>query len=347
MSVAILFSPQGSQVVGMGRALAERHPPSRAVYDAADMALGWSVSSVCWEGPAAQLDETRQTQPCVVATSLACWQALLSAAGTHDAPIEPAFVAGHSVGEYAALVAAGVVSLPDALRLVALRGALMAAAATEDGGMAAVLGLERDAVETAVAAVARPTELVVANDNAPGQVVISGALRAIESAGPVLREAGARRIVLLKVSGAFHSPAMAPVGERLTAAFAEITWSAADPPLVSNVTGAPERDPRRIRDLLVRQVRSPVEWVASVRRMVQAGVDCMIECGPGAALTGMVRRIAPQVTTLNVNDPASLEATLADLSSRAPNAAAGAPAVASTAPHRERAVRAPAPPGRG
>jgi [acyl-carrier-protein] S-malonyltransferase len=221
-------------------------------------------------------------------------------------------VAGHSVGEYAALVAAGVLSTTDAIRLVARRGELMATA-TVDGGMTAVIGLEREAVADAIAAVASPADLVVANDNAPSQIVISGTRSALVAAEPALREAGARRIIPLPVSGPFHSPWMADVTEELSAAFNGAAWADPDPPLVSNVTGEPVSDAATIRNLLAEQVRSPVEWVASVRSMVAEGVDTFVECGPGSALTGMVKRIAPEARTLNVSDVPSLTATVQTL----------------------------------
>jgi [acyl-carrier-protein] S-malonyltransferase len=319
MSVALVFSPQGSQVVGMGHDLAEASSAARAAFSEADAALGWPVSTLAWEGPEDRLNDTRQTQPCLVATSVACHRALdeaLAAAG-HGLPC--AYVAGHSVGEYAALVAAGSLALSDALRLVARRGALMADAAI-DGGMSAVIGLDREAVAVAVGSLGRD-DLVVANDNAPGQVVISGSRPALEAAAEPLRLAGAKRVIPLRVSGPFHSPLMKEAGRALAAAFADVAWHEAHPPVVSNVTGEPVSDADEIRGLLERQVSSPVEWVRSVRRMVADGVDTIVELGPGAALSGMVRRIAPDVRTLNVADRASLTATVAAL--------AGIPAAAS------------------
>jgi [acyl-carrier-protein] S-malonyltransferase len=311
VSLALLFSPQGSQAVGMGRELAAGSPAARAIYGAADAALGWGVSTLCWHGPADRLNDTRQTQPCLLTTSLACAAALEEAVGE---PLRPAFVAGHSVGEYTAVVAAGVLELPDALQMVALRGRLMAK--TGSDGMAAVIGLDREAVQAAVEAVAGPTELVVANDNAPGQVVISGSLAAIERARRLLRAQGARRVIRLNVSGAFHSPHMAPVAEALAEAFGRLEWRDADPPLMSNVTAEPVVDGGRIRNLLAEQVRSPVEWVASMRRLVEEGVDTFVECGPGSALAGMLKRIAPDARTLVVNDAATLASAVNGLSRR-------------------------------
>ena len=303
MSVALLFSPQGSQVVGMGRELADAVPAARAVFDAADATLGWPVSELAWSGPEERLNDTRWTQPALLTT---CTAALAALRERVD-PL-PAFVAGHSVGEYAALVAAGVVQFVDALRLVARRGELMAGQGGA-GGMSAVIGLDRQTVQRAIEVVATPADLVVANDNAPGQVVLSGTHEALAAAEEALRAAGARRFIALKVSGAFHSPQMAEVSDRLAEAFEGVAWQDAAVPVLSNVTAEPERDASRLRSLLAEQVRSPVEWVASVRRMWDEGVDTFVECGPGAALTGMVKRIAPEARTLNVADLAGLEAS--------------------------------------
>jgi [acyl-carrier-protein] S-malonyltransferase len=303
MTLALVFSPQGSQAVGMGRELADRSPAAAAVFAEADATMGWSVSETCWTGPAERLDDTRQTQPCLLATSVAAFRALSEAADP-----APTVVAGHSLGEYAALVAAEVLELPAALRLVARRAELMAGAA--EGGMAAVLGLDREAVQAVVDGLARPTELVVANDNAPGQVVISGSLLALEPAEDALRAAGARRVLRLPVSGPFHSPLMAAVTSELAEAFERETWRDARVPVMSNVSAEPLTDASRMRALLAEQVRSPVEWVGCVRRMVDDGVDTMIECGAGATLVGMVKRIAPEVTTASVTDAATLEAAV-------------------------------------
>lgn len=302
MSVAFLFSPQGSQAIGMGRELAETSPAARAVFDEADAILGWSVSETCWEGPADRLADTRQTQPCLLTASVAGLHAL-----EDRSDATPSVVAGHSVGEYAALVAAGVLDFAAALRLVSRRAQLMAGADAE-GGMAAVIGLERGDVERVVETVGRPTELVVANDNAPGQVVISGRRDSLAVAEEAMRVAGARRVIPLPVSGAFHSPLMASVAEELAEAFEAESWSDARVPVVSNVTAEALTDADRLRALLAEQVRSPVEWVRSVERMVGDGVDTMLELGSGATLVGMVKRIAPEVTAVAVTDRAGLDA---------------------------------------
>jgi [acyl-carrier-protein] S-malonyltransferase len=289
----------------MGRELAERSPAARATFDEADRVLGWSVSDLCWNGPAERLDDTRQTQPCLLATSVAAQRALAEA----GAP-DPSIVAGHSVGEYAALVAAGVLELGAALRLVARRGELMAAADDGGGGMAAVIGLERARVEAIVDQVARPTDLVVANDNAPGQVVISGRRELLAIAEPEMLAAGARRVIRLPVSGAFHSPMMGAVAESLAGAFETEAWRDAAIPVVSNVTADAMTDAGRIRALLAEQVRSPVRWVECVEAMARSGIEIMVECGAGSALVGMVRRIVPEVRTATVTDAATLDTAI-------------------------------------
>jgi [acyl-carrier-protein] S-malonyltransferase len=316
VTVALLFSPQGSQSVGMGRELASVSAAAAAVFRAADEALGWDVAHLAWSGPEEELNDTRQTQPCLVATSIACLRALEEELGARGETLKPAFVAGHSVGEYAALVAAGVLSLADALHLVARRGQLMADARAS-GGMVAVIGLDREAVAAVVSSLGLGADLVVANDNAPGQVVISGTPDALAAAIEPMRAAGARRPIPLNVSGPFHSPHMTDIGDELETALAMAEWHDADPPVVSNVTAEPVRDAAEIRRLLARQVHSPVEWVRSVRRMADEGVGTFVECGPGGGLTGMVHRIAPGARTLNVFDSASLAASAAALAEAA------------------------------
>lgn len=307
MSLALLFSPQGSQAVGMGRALVNASAAAAEVFARADAALGWSVSDLCFAGPEERLSETRWTQPALLTTSVAAAWALSEALAADGGDLDPAFVAGHSVGEYAALVMAGVLELEDALRLVALRGELMAAV-REDGGMSAVIGLDRRAVTAAIHALPgiRDGDLVVANDNAPGQVVISGTREALAAAASPLRKAGAKRVMPLRVSGPFHSARMAPVGEALAHAFIAVTWQDASPPVISNVTAEPVTDGGDIRTLLARQVSAPVEWVASVQRMAGEGVDTFVECGAGAALVGMVRRIVSGARMIAVSDPAGV-----------------------------------------
>lgn len=318
MTLALLFSPQGSQVVGMGRDLAERSAAARSVYEAADRVLGWPVSATCWEGPQERLDDTLQTQPCLLATSIAALRAL-----EERVALAPTVVAGHSVGEYAALVAAGVLELDAALRLVARRAELMAAVDV-DGGMSAIIGLDRAAVDAVVASVGRPTELVVANDNAPGQIVISGLSEPLAAAEELLRLAGARRVIRLPVSGPFHSPLMADVAEELARAFQGEEWREPRVAVMSNVTAEPVSDAHRIRALLAEQVRSPVEWMHCVERMAADGVDAAIELGAGSALVGMLRRAAPGIRAVAAGDAAGLEAASALLATEPRDVAVGA-----------------------
>ncbi|MEO5986512.1 MAG: ACP S-malonyltransferase [Candidatus Limnocylindria bacterium] len=312
MSLALLFSPQGSQAVGMGRDLAAAGGAAYATYAEADAVLGWSVSDVCWDGPVERLNDTRQTQPCLLTTSVAAYRAL-----GERTDLRPSIVAGHSVGEYAALVAAGVLEFAAALRLVQRRATLMADAGGA-GGMAAVIGLARTEVDRVVGGIGRPTELVVANDNAPGQVVISGLIDALDAADEPMRAAGAKRIVRLPVSGAFHSPLMTRVAEGLAEAFEDEAWADARVPIVSNVTAEALTDASRIRALLAEQVRSPVEWVRCVERMASMGVDVAVECGAGSALVGMLRRIAPSIRAVAAGDIGSLGAAADLVRSSAP-----------------------------
>jgi [acyl-carrier-protein] S-malonyltransferase len=304
VTLALVFSPQGSQSIGMGRELAAAEPAAAEVFARADELAGWSISELAWSGPAERLNDTRRTQPVLLTASIAAHAALAARCA-----LRPAAVAGHSVGEYAALVVAGALEFSDALRLVTLRGELMSGAG--DGGMTAVIGLDRARVESVVAEAAATDELVVANDNAPGQVVISGSHDALARTEARLREVGARRLVRLPVSGPFHSPRMAAVVGELSAAFETASWHDASVPVISNVTAEPVTEAATIRRLLAEQVRSPVEWVRSVQRMADDGIDTVIECGSGSALAGMVRRIAPEMRTAAVGDPAGLEAAAA------------------------------------
>ena len=308
MTVGLVFSPQGSQHVGMGRALAESSPAASAVFTAADAVLGWSVSDLCWNGPDEKLTDTRYAQPALLTTGIAAFEALRERTAADGMTVNPTLLAGHSVGEYAALVAAGAVSLADGLALVSLRGRLMADAAV-DGGMTALIGLDRETVASVLSDPA-VAEVVVANDNAPGQIVISGPRIALAAAEEAALARGARRAIRLRVSGPFHSLSMTPVGDALSAGFGSVTWHDAEPPLVSNVTAEVVRDAGEVRALLARQVSSPVEWVRVIECMVAAGVDTFIECGSGSALVGMIRRIAPAARALAVTDRASLEAAV-------------------------------------
>lgn len=290
----------------MGKALAERYPMAAQAFDEASEALGFDLRALCWGGPQDTLDLTANAQPAIVTTSIAALRAAraegLMAAGS-DTAADPLCL-GHSVGEYSALVAAGALELPDAVRLVRTRGELMQTAAA--GGMAAVIGLDADAIASAIAA----TGAVVANDNAPGQVVISGATDALEAATSALKAAGAKRVIPLRVSGAFHSPLMRDIAPGLRRAIDGARWSALRLRVIANVDAEVHEHAGDLPDLLERQIWSPVRWVESVRRAAADGADMFIEFGAGKVASGLVTRILPEARTANVSDPASLEATL-------------------------------------
>ena len=303
-SIAWLFPGQGSQVVGMGKALADESELARRTYEEANEALGFDLAALCWNGPQEVLDRTANAQPALLTTSIAALRAAREA-GVAERPV---VAAGHSLGEFSALVAMGVLTLPDAVRLVRRRGELMQSA-DPSGGMAAVIGLDAAAVAAAIAG----NDLVVANDNAPGQVVISGPLAAFAAATDRLKAAGAKRVLPLRVSAAFHSPAMRPVGPALAAAMADIRFIHPAAPVIANVDATPHSDEREFPGLLERQVWSPVRWVDVIRRAAGEGADTFIEFGAGAVLTGLTKRILPAPRTANVSDPATLEEALSVL----------------------------------
>ncbi|MGH2379447.1 MAG: ACP S-malonyltransferase [Candidatus Limnocylindria bacterium] len=303
-SVAWLFPGQGSQHVGMAAALCERYPAANEVFTKASVALGWDLRRLCWQGPMDELARTENAQPAILAASIAALRAVEEHTGR---PLpEPIAVAGHSLGEYTALVAAGPLELFEAIQLVRKRGLLMSAAADDGSGMAAVLGLDSEAIEAALG----PGGVVVANDNAPGQVVISGPLSGIEAVTEALKAAGAKRVIPLKVSAAFHSPAMKKVASDLAEALKEPSWSALRYTLIANADGEPHEHAREMPALLERQVWSRVRWTESIQRAAAMGTTAFVEFGPGNVLTGLVKRILPDARTANVSDPPSLEAAL-------------------------------------
>lgn len=307
--VAFLFPGQGSQAVGMGQALAEASPAARAVFERADAALGEALSTLCFEGPDDALRLTANTQPSILVTSVAAHAAFAEAFGR-----EPAFVAGHSLGEWSALVAAGALALEDAVRAVRLRGTFMQEAVPEgEGAMAAILGLGADDVRAACEEAARGEVVSPANYNSPEQTVIAGTAAAVERASALCKEKGARRAVPLPVSAPFHCALMRPVQGRLAEVLEGIEVRAPSAPVVTNVEAQPNDDATKIPGLLVEQVVAPVRWVECVQTMAAAGVTHMVELGPGKVLSGLVRRIARDVTVLNVEDPSSLEKTLQTL----------------------------------
>ncbi|HSM59709.1 MAG TPA: ACP S-malonyltransferase [Longimicrobiales bacterium] len=301
MSLALLFPGQGSQVVGMGRALALAHPEAGAVLAEADGILGFPLSALMAEGPEDRLTETRNAQPAILAHSVAVLRVVRERLG----PV--AMAAGHSLGEFSAHVAAGTLSFTDALTAVRLRGELMFAAGEErPGAMAAVLGLDDASIEAVCAGVDEGV-CVPANFNSAGQVVVSGDVAGVEQGMRLASEAGARRVVRLNVSGGFHSPLMAPAAEGLARKFEEVEFRNPDFPVVSNVTGRPVTLGAEARRLLVEQLTSPVRWTACIAAMVEAGVDGFAELGPGSVLCGLNRRNAKGLPCVSLGGPEDIE----------------------------------------
>ncbi|MBP1805523.1 ACP S-malonyltransferase [Rubellimicrobium aerolatum] len=312
---AFVFPGQGAQTIGMGRALAEAYPAARAVFDEVDAALGESLSSLIWEGDAETLQLTRNAQPALMATSLAALRALESEGVALTAA---AYVAGHSLGEYSALCAAGSLTLADTARLLRLRGeAMQAAVPVGQGAMAALLGLDfEQAAEVAREARAEGGVCQAANDNDPAQVVVSGTREAVERAVEIAKAKGAKRALLLPVSAPFHSALMQPAAEAMAEALAGVTLRDPAVPLVANVTAAPVTDGAAIRDLLVRQVTGSVRWRESVQWLAANGVTEAWEIGAGKALSGMIRRTAPGVATRAVGTPEEARAASAALTNQ-------------------------------
>lgn len=288
MKTAFVFPGQGSQKVGMGKDWAEAYPAARQTFDEADQALGFDLTRLCWEGPEEDLQLTINTQPAILACSVAMLRALRAAGGP-----SPVAVAGHSLGEYSALVAAGVLSFADALRLVRHRGELMQEAVPVGrGAMAALIGLADETVDEIVTAAADGQVCSVANYNSPGQTVVAGDLAAVERAVELALAKGAKKAKLLPVSAPFHSPLMAPARARLTPLLEATEFHSPQVPVVVNIDARPVADGAMARDALVRQVDGPVRWVASIRWLIeQAGVEQFVEVGPGIVLTGLGRRI--------------------------------------------------------
>ncbi len=303
MSIAFVFPGQGSQKVGMGRALAEAFPESRAVFDEADAALGFALSALCFSGPEEDLRLTTNTQPAILATSVAALRAL-SARGAR-----PDFVAGHSLGEYSAIVAAGGLPLADAGAAVRKRGQYMQEAVPVGvGAMAAILNLDADAVARACAEAAEGEGVSPANLNSPGQIVIAGHAGAVQRAMERCKAAGAKRALPLPVSAPFHCALMQPAQERMAADLLALPFRDLAVPLVCNLDARPVRAAAEVREGLVRQVSGTVRWQESVELLAREGVSTFVEIGPGTVLSGLVKKIHRDARVLNVEDPQSLEA---------------------------------------
>ena len=308
--LAFVFPGQGSQAVGMGKDLHDAFAEARAVFDEVDAALGEKLSALCFEGPEDALKRTANTQPSILTVSAAA-AAVLARHG-----VVPDLVAGHSLGEYSALVAAGACGAADAAKAVRARGTFMQEAVPQGkGAMSAVLGLDPAKVRDVCAAVAAETGGVVspANYNEPAQTVIAGSAGAVERAGLKLKEAGAKRVLPLPVSAPFHCALMAPVTPRLEPVLRWIVWRRPLRPVVTNVEAKPNADADRIVPLLLEQVTSPVRWIECVEELVRQGVTRLVEVGPGKVLSGLAKRIDKSLEVWNVEDRASLEKTLAAL----------------------------------
>lgn len=300
--LAYVFPGQGSQRVGMGRDLYNAFPQAREVFEEADDALGFHLSRLCFEGPEEELAQTVNAQPAILTVSLAC---LKAAAGLAGGLICPAFMAGHSLGEYTALAAAQVLDLKDAVQLTRQRGKLMQEAGDRvPGGMAAVIGLDEMSLE----AVCEETGAQIANINSPGQIVLSGTKEAVVRATDLARAMGARHGMPLKVSGAFHSSLMQPAAEGMAQAISQLNFRDPNVPIVINSTAQPVTTAEAVKEELLRQLCCAVQWQRSVEFMVDAGVSTFIEIGPGQVLSGLIKRIDDEVQTLSVGDASSIRA---------------------------------------
>ncbi|MBL8074299.1 MAG: ACP S-malonyltransferase [Nitrospira sp.] len=303
--IGLVFPGQGSQSVGMGKALYDAHPSLKAVYDEASSVLGYDVAELCFAGPTERLNLTEFTQPALLVSSIAAWRLL------EPAEIKPIAAAGHSLGEYSALVAVRGVTFRDAVGLVQKRGRYMSEAVTPGTGLvAALLGLSAEVVKEVCRAASSVGVVAAANFNSPGQVVIAGEKAAVERAIVLAKEQGCKKAIPLPVSVPVHTPLMQQAADRLAKDLGAVRWSDLSAPLVNNAEAKAISRAGEIQASLIRQLPSSVLWEDTVRAMGKMGVMTFVEVGPGTVLTGLIRRILPDANVLNVNDPKSLEATL-------------------------------------
>lgn len=304
--IAVVFPGQGSQALGMLADLAAAHPIVEETFAEASSALGYDLWELVQQGPAEELNKTWQTQPALLAASVAIWRVWQQSNG-----VKPAFLAGHSLGEYSALVCAGVLDFKQAISLVELRGKLMQEAVPEGtGAMSAIIGLDNDAIAKACEESAQGQVVSPVNFNSPGQVVIAGHKEAVERAGAACKAAGAKRALPLPVSVPSHCALMKPAADKMAVALEDVTFSEPQYPVVNNVDVKVETSPEAIRSALVRQLYNPVRWTESVEFMAAQGVEHLVEVGPGKVLTGLTKRIVDTLTAAAVNDTASLSAAL-------------------------------------
>jgi [acyl-carrier-protein] S-malonyltransferase len=301
---ALVFPGQGSQTVGMGRAVAGASPAAATVYSTADEALGESISNLAWQGPEDQLNRTENAQPALLVTSIAYLAAVHERASVRGLTLpNPRFYAGHSMGQYSAMVASSALSLPDGIRLVRERGRRMqASGAGRDGAMAAILGLDDASVPALVEGAAKHGVFAVANRNSPGQIVVSGERAAIEAAAELAKELGAKRAIVLPVSVAAHSPLMAEAADGMRQVLADVEFREPTAALLANADARPILDGASARDELVEHLTAGVDWVAAVEHMAADGVTTFIEVGPGKVLTNLIKRIAPDATAIALDD---------------------------------------------